>query len=251
MILDAGPGGLHGPAGAGRRDVSDAERAAGVLRLAVQAEGRLRSIVDESKPGRMQDAAAAFGNVPRAVLEHSRDPLEQAALVGQVGGSMAFHAERLRMRARDEAHAEIRELREAQYQGFLRDAEGGAADGAADRMAGSAVGSAEEGATGEGYSPAGADGEGRIRGDDTRNRWAAKADEAVRTLLGVVAAARRKGEDPAALLRQGREGNVVDDLVAAYGPEHSAHAPSGVTPDASAFVVGGTGGTPAGVQPGE
>jgi len=121
MILDAGPGIAHAPAG--QRDASDAERAAAVLRLAVQAEGRMRRIVDESVPGRMQEAAAAFGNVPRAVLEHSRDPLEQAALVGQVGGSMTFHTERLQMRARDGAHAEIRELREARYRGLLRDAE--------------------------------------------------------------------------------------------------------------------------------
>lgn len=106
--------------GAALRD--DTGRVTGALRRAVEAEGRFRSIVDEAQPGRMQEAAAQFGKVPKSALSGSTDPVEQAAVVGQLDLGMALHEDRLRLRAMKDRAQEMQQLREERMAGMLRDA---------------------------------------------------------------------------------------------------------------------------------
>lgn len=100
----------------------DTGRVTGALRRAVEAEGRFRSIVDEAQPGRMQEAAAQFGKVPKSALSGSTDPVEQAAVVGQLDLGMALHEDRLRLRAMKDRAQEMQQLREERMAGMLRDA---------------------------------------------------------------------------------------------------------------------------------
>ncbi|UZP67386.1 hypothetical protein N1030_17590 [Desulfovibrio mangrovi] len=100
----------------------DAERVTGALRRALEAENQFRSIVDEAQPGKMQEAASRFGKVPYLALSGTADPVEQAAIIGQLDQGMAFHEDRLAMRALKDRAQELQQLREERMSGMLRDA---------------------------------------------------------------------------------------------------------------------------------
>lgn len=100
----------------------DTERVTGALRRALEAENQFRSIVDEAQPGRMQEAASRFGKVPYLALSGTADPVEQAAIIGQLDQGMAFHEDRLAMRALKDRAQELQQLREERMSGMLRDA---------------------------------------------------------------------------------------------------------------------------------
>lgn len=110
----------------------DAERTAGALRGTVEAESQFRSIVDTAQPGKVQDAARQFGKVPHSALAGTADPLEQAALIGQLDQSMAFHEDRLALRAMQDRAQEMAQLRDERMKGMLLDAsDAGSMTGAA------------------------------------------------------------------------------------------------------------------------
>lgn len=100
----------------------DAQRAAGALRSTVEAEAQFRGIVDAAQPGRMDEAARQFARVPHGALTDTADPVEQAALIGQLDQNMALHEDRLRLRTMQDAAQEMQQLREQRLNGLLHDA---------------------------------------------------------------------------------------------------------------------------------